>query len=52
MLRLLWIIYLCFDQITKNMEYLHNTYFTHSCGGKREEEKLSILPEDIGNFSP
>ena len=22
MLRLLWIIYLCFDQITKNMEYL------------------------------
>ena len=26
--------YLCFDQITKNMEYLHNTYFTHICGGK------------------
>ena len=21
-------------------------------GGKREEEKLSMLPEDIGNFSP
>ena len=21
-------------------------------GGKREEEKLSMLPEDIGDFSP
>ena len=24
----------------------------HMWGGKREEEKLSILPEDIGDFSP
>ena len=52
MLRLLWIIYLCFDQITKNMEYLRNTYLPTVVGGKREEEKLSMLPEDIGNFSP
>ena len=27
MLRLLWIIYLCFDQITKNMEYLTQYLF-------------------------
>ena len=52
MFHLLWNIYLCFDQITKNMEYLRTTYLPTVVGGKREEEKLSMLPEDIGNFSP
>ena len=44
MLRLLWIIYLCFDQITKNMEYLHNTYFTHICGGKTWGREIINYP--------
>ena len=34
------------------MEYLRNTYLPTVVGGKREEEKLSMLPEDIGDFSP
>ena len=46
--------YLCFDQNTKNMEYL--TQYLHTLptyvGGKREEGKLSMLPKDIVNFSP
>ena len=53
MLRLLWIIYLCFDQI--HQEYgIPNTIPTLPTyvGGKREEEKLSMFCEDIGNFSP
>ena len=33
-----------------------NTYaipiYPQLWGGKREEEKLSMLPEDIGDFSP
>ena len=45
--------YLCFDQITKNMEYLTQyLLYPHMWGGKREEEKVSMLPEDIVNFSP
>ena len=53
MLRLLWIIYLCFYQITKNMEYLTQyLLYPHMWGGKREEEKLPMLPKDIVNFSP
>ena len=56
--------YLCFDQITKNIymvihisinHWLIDIWITKThiyVGGKREEEKLSMLPEDIDNFSP
>ena len=55
MLRLLWVIYLCFDQITKNMNTLHNTYFTHICGGgnvRLETKKkidLAVKQEEVEN---
>ena len=64
MFHLLWNIYLCFDQITKNIymvihisinHWLIDIWITKThiyVGGKREEEKLSMLPEDIDNFSP
>ena len=49
MFHLLWDIYLCFDQITKN---IWNTK-THICGGKTWGREIINAPsEDIGDFSP
>ena len=51
MLCLLWIIYLCFDQIPRILNTKHITNITHKCGGNNMR-KGNYQCFSIGDFSP